>query len=160
MQKLDKSHYIHLRCHSEFSITDGIVKIEDYVKKAVEKNMPAIAISDLSNLFGAVKFYKKATKSGVKPLIGCELWLENEIKRDEPYRILTLCKNKEGYENLSQLLSKAYLENQYRERPEIKKSWLLTEFNKGLIVLSGATSGDIGQLVLQEKAVRPVLAGN
>jgi len=151
MQNLDKSHYIHLRCHSEFSITDGIVKIEDYVKQAVEKNMPALAISDLSNLFGAVKFYKKATKAGVKPLIGCELWLENEIKRDEPYRILTLCKNKEGYENLSQLLSKAYLENQYRERAEIKKSWLLTEFNKGLIVLSGATSGDIGQLVLQEK---------
>jgi DNA polymerase-3 subunit alpha len=151
MQNLDKSHYIHLRCHSEFSITDGIVKIEDYVKQAVDKNMPAVAITDLSNLFGAVKFYKKATEEGLKPLIGCELWLENEINRDEPYRILTLCKDKEGYENLSQLLSKAYLENQYRERAEIKKSWLLTEFNKGLIVLSGATSGDIGQLMLNEK---------
>jgi DNA polymerase-3 subunit alpha len=66
MQNLDKSNYIHLRCHSEFSITDGIVKIEDYVKQAVEKNMPAAAITDLSNLFGAVKFYKKATKAGVK----------------------------------------------------------------------------------------------
>jgi DNA polymerase-3 subunit alpha len=119
MQNLDKSHYIHLRCHSEFSIIDGIVKIEDYVKQAVDKKTPAAAVTDLSNLFGAVKFYKKAIESGLKPLIGCELWLENEIKRDEPYRILTLCKDKEGYENLSQLLSKAYLENQYRDRAEI-----------------------------------------
>ena len=151
MQKLDKSHYIHLRCHSEFSITDGIVKIGDYVKRAVDKNMPVIALTDLSNLFGAVKFYKKALEAGIKPLIGCDLWLENEIKRDEPYRILALCQTKEGYENLSKLISKAYLENQYRERAEIKKSWLLNEFNKDLIILSGATNGDVGQLILQEK---------
>ena len=151
MQKLDKSHYIHLRCHSEFSITDGIVKIGDYVDQAVGKNMPAIALTDLSNLFGAVKFFKKALQEGVKPIIGCDLWLENEVKRDEPYRILALCQTKEGYENLSKLLSKAYLENQYRERVEIKKSWLLNDFNKDLIILSGATSGDIGQLILQDK---------
>jgi len=151
MQKLDKSHYIHLRCHSEYSITDGIVKIGDYVDQAVEKNMPAIALTDLSNLFGAVKFYKKAVGVGIKPLIGCDLWLENEVKRNEPYRILALCQTKEGYENLSKLLSKAYLENQYRGRVEIKKFWLLNEFNKDLIILSGATSGDIGQLILQEK---------
>tara|TARA_B100000787_G_scaffold87025_1_gene64241 strand:+ start:681 stop:1667 length:987 start_codon:yes stop_codon:yes gene_type:complete len=151
MQKLDKSHYIHLRCHSEFSIKDGIVKISDYVDWAVNKNMPAIALTDLSNLFGAVKFFKKASQEGVKPIIGCDLWLENEAKRDEPYRILVLCQTKEGYENLSKLLSKAYLENQYRDRVEIKKSWLLNEFNKDLIILSGATSGDIGQLILQQK---------
>ena len=88
---------------------------------------------------------------GLNLLIGCDLWLENEIKRDEPYRILALCQNKEGYENLSKLISKAYLENQYRERAEIKKSWLLNEFNKDLIILSGATNGDVGQLILQEK---------
>ena len=151
MQKLDKSHYIHLRCHSEYSITDGIVKIGDYVEQAVDKNMPAIALTDLSNLFGAVKFYKKAVSVGIKPLIGCDLWIENEVKRNEPYRILALCQTKEGYENLSKLLSKAYLENQYRGRVEVKKSWLLNEFNKDLIILSGATSGDIGQLILQEK---------
>jgi len=151
MQKLDKSHYIHLRCHSEFSITDGIVKIGDYVEHAVGNNMPAIALTDLSNLFGAVKFFKKALKEGVKPIIGCDLWLENEVNRDEPYRILVLCQNKQGYENLSKLLSKAYLENQYRDRVEIKKSWLLNPFNKDLIILSGAASGDVGQLILQDK---------
>ena len=122
MQKLDKSHYIHLRCHSEFSIKDGIVKIADYVDHAVNNNMPAIALTDLSNLFGAVKFFKKAVQEGVKPIIGCDLWLENEVKRNEPYRILALCQTTEGYENLSKLLSKAYLENQYRDRVEIKKS--------------------------------------
>ena len=151
MQELDKSHYIHLRCHSEFSITDGIVKISDYVKNAVDNDMPAIALTDLNNLFGAVKFYKKAVEFGVKPIIGCDIWLENEINRDEPYRVLVLCKNKKGYENLSELISKAYLQNQYRDHAEIKKSWLLDEFNKDLIILSGATNGDIGQLVLQDK---------
>ncbi len=158
MQELDKSHYIHLRCHSEFSITDGIVKITDYVKKAVNKKMPAIALTDLSNLFGAVKFYKAASEEGIKPLIGCDLWLENEINRDEPYRVLALCKTKEGYTNLSQLLSKAFLENQYRERAEIKKSWLLDEFNNDLIILSGATSGDVGQLILQDKIEQAIEA--
>jgi DNA polymerase-3 subunit alpha len=158
MQELDKSHYIHLRCHSEFSITDGIVKITDYVKKAVNKKMPAIALTDLSNLFGAVKFYKAASEEGIKPLIGCDLWLENEVNRDEPYRVLALCKTKEGYTNLSQLLSKAFLENQYRERAEIKKSWLLDEFNNDLIILSGATSGDVGQLILQDKIEQAIEA--
>ena len=151
MQELDKSHYIHLRCHSEFSITDGIVKISDYVKNAVDNKMPAIALTDLNNLFGAVKFYKKAVEFGIKPIIGCDIWLENEVNRDEPYRVLALCKNKKGYENLSELISKAYLQNQYRDHAEIKKSWLLDEFNKDLIILSGATYGDIGQLILQDK---------
>ena len=113
MQKLDKSHYIHLRCHSEFSIKDGIVKIGDYVDRAVNNNMPAIALTDLSNLFGAVKFFKKASKESIKPIIGCDLWLENEVKRDEPYRILALCKTKEGYENLSKLLSKSISKLRY-----------------------------------------------
>ena len=160
MQELHKSDYIHLRCHSEFSITDGIVKITDYVKKAVNKKMPAIALTDLSNLFGAVKFYKTASEEGIKPLIGCDLWLENEVNRDEPYRVLALCKTKEGYINLSQLLSKAFLENQYRERAEVKKSWLLDEFNNDLIILSGATSGDVGQLILQDKIEQAIEALN
>ncbi len=151
MPQIDNIHYIHLRCHSEFSVTDGIVRISDYTEKAKKIGMPAVALTDLSNLFGAVKFFKKASQEGVKPIIGCDLWLENEAKRDEPYRILVLCQTKEGYENLSKLLSKAYLENQYRDRVEIKKSWLLNEFNKDLIILSGATSGDIGQLILQQK---------
>ena len=126
MSQIDNIHYIHLRCHSEFSISDGIVRIPEYTKKAKEIGMPALGLTDLSNTFGAVKFYKSALESGIKPIIGCDVWLENSVTRDQPYRLLILCQNKNGFLNLSELLSKAYLENQYRGRAELKKEW----FNK------------------------------
>ena len=85
MQK-KKSQFIHLRCHSEFSISDGIVRIPDYVKRASEYGMPAIAIADLNNCFAAVKFYKKALEAKIKPIFGADLWVENEFSPDEPYR--------------------------------------------------------------------------
>lgn len=151
MQDLDQPQFIHLRCHSEYSITDGIVRISDYVNYGSQIHMPALALTDLSNIFGAVKFYKAAIAKGIKPIIGCDVWIENESNRDQPYRSLLLCQSQTGYLNLTQLLSKAYLENQYRGRVEVKSSWLLNEFNQDLIVLSGATSGEIGQLILQGK---------
>ena len=151
MQELEKNEFIHLRCHSEYSITDGIVKIKDYVEKASEDGMHAIALTDLSNIFGAVKFYKAATSSKIKPIIGCDIWLENESNRDQPYRLLLLCQSQKGYLNLSKLLSKAYLENQYRNRAEVKTAWLLDEFNEDIIVLSGAVRGEVGQYILQDK---------
>ena len=141
--------FVHLRCHSEYSITDGIVRIDDYVEKAFEENMPALALTDLNNVFGLVKFYKKAREKGIKPILGADLWIENEINRDQPYRILVLCQNDKGYLALSEILTRAYLENQYRGRAEIKKSWLL-EKNEGLIILSGGVMGDVGQAILQE----------
>ena len=69
--------FVHLRCHSEFSIVDGIVRIDDYVAEANKDAMPALALTDLSNLFGAIKFYKAARGKGIKPIIGCDIWLEN-----------------------------------------------------------------------------------
>ena len=112
--------FVHLRCHSEYSITDGIVRIDDYVDKAFEENMPALALTDLNNVFGLVKFYKKAREKGIKPILGADLWIENEINRDQPYRILALCQNDKGYLALSEILTRAYLENQYRGRAEVK----------------------------------------
>ncbi len=144
--------FIHLRCHSEYSVTDGIVKIDEYLNQALATGMPAIGLTDLSNVFGAVKFYKKAIDKNIKPLIGCDVWLQNENNRNQPYRILIFCQSQEGYLNLSRLLSKSFLENQYKGRAEIKSSWLLDEFNKGLIVLSGAVQGEIGQLILNDKS--------
>ena len=158
MSQIDNIHYIHLRCHSEFSISDGIVRIPEYTKKAKEIGMPALGLTDLSNTFGAVKFYKSALESGIKPIIGCDVWLENLVTRDQPYRLLILCQNKNGFLNLSELLSKAYLENQYRGRAELKKEWFNKENTVGLLMLSGATSGEIGQLIIQGKLDQAHLA--
>ncbi len=141
--------FVHLRCHSEYSITDGIVRIDDYVNKAHEANIPVLALTDLNNVFGLVKFYKAAREKGIKAILGADLWIENEINRDQPYRILALCQNDKGYLSLSEILTRAYLENQYRGRAEVKKSWLL-EKNEGLIILSGGAMGDVGQAILQE----------
>src|SRR5450830_188387 len=141
--------FIHLRCHSEYSIVDGTVRIDDYVKHAQNDQMPALALTDLSNLFGAVKFYKAARGKGIKPLLGCDIWLENESKRDQPYRLLLLCQNHAGYLRLCELLTRAYLDNQYRGRAEIKRQWLFDAPTDGLIVLSGAMGGDIGHALLQ-----------
>ena len=145
--------FVHLRCHSEYSIVDGTVRIDDYVDHASKDQMPALALTDLNNLFGAIKFYKTARGAGLKPLIGCDLWLENPQNRDQAARVMLLCQSLEGYLKLCALLSRAYLENQHRGRPEIKREWLAEAGTEGLILLSGAMLGDVGQALLQANAV-------
>ena len=134
--------FVHLRCHSEYSIVDGIVRIDDYVAAANKDAMPALALTDLSNLFGAIKFYKAARAKGVKPIIGCDLWLENSKNRDQAFRVLLLVQNNAGYLKLCQLISRAYLENQHRGRAEIKQAWL--DDTEGLLLISGGAQSDIG----------------
>jgi DNA polymerase III subunit alpha len=149
MQDLgNKPSFIHLRCHSEYSIVDGIVRIDDYVAAAKQDGMPALALTDLSNLFGAIKFYKSARDKGIKPLIGCDIWLENSKNRDQAHRALLLVQSHAGYLLLCQLLSRAYLENQYRGRAELKPEWF-DAGTDGLIMLSGAAESDIGLAALQ-----------
>ena len=156
MQSNSESKFIHLRCHSEYSITDGIVRLGDYVSLAKELELESLAISDLSNIFAAVKFFKLATSNGIKPIIGADVYIENEDNRDQPSRLLLICQNKQGYLNLSKLLSKAYTENQYRDRPEIKFEWLCSDLNQGLICLSGFNFGAIGQNLLSQKKEKSV----
>jgi DNA polymerase III subunit alpha len=146
---MQQPSFIHLRCHSEYSIVDGTVRIDEYVARAASDSMPALALTDLSNLFGAVKFYKSARQSGIKAIIGCDLWLENALNRDQPSRILLLCQSHAGYLKLCQLLTEAYLHNQHRGRAEIKRAWLERTGTEGLILLSGAMAGDVGQAILQ-----------
>ncbi len=134
--------FVHLRCHSEYSIVDGIVRIDDYVGAASKDAMPALGLTDLSNLFGAIKFYKAARGRGIKPIIGCDIWLENTKNRDQAQRLLLLVQNKTGYRQLCGLLSRAYLENQYRGRAEVKLEWLHN--TEGLLLLSGSAQSDIG----------------
>jgi DNA polymerase-3 subunit alpha len=128
---------------------DGIVRIDDYVKHAADDRMPALALTDLNNLFGAIKFYKAARGKGVKPIIGCDIWLENPINREQPSRALLLCQSHAGYLLLCQLLSRAYLSNQYRGRAEFKREWFVECGTSGLLMLSGAMAGDVGQACVQ-----------
>jgi DNA polymerase III subunit alpha len=141
--------FVHLRLHSEFSITDGIVRIDEAVARAAADGMPALAITDLANVFGMIKFYKAARAAGVKPVIGCDVWITNESERDKPHRLLLLTQSRPGYLRLSELLTRAWLENQYRGRAELRKAWF-GEGTEGLIALSGAMHGDVAAALLQD----------
>ncbi|RJG06988.1 DNA polymerase III subunit alpha [Noviherbaspirillum cavernae] len=137
-------HFIHLRLHSEYSIVDGLVRIDDVIKAAAKDGQPALAITDLANLFGMVKFYKAARGKGMKPIAGCDVWISNDDDRDKPSRLLLLVKNRTGYLQLCELLSRAWLTNVYRGRAEIRADWLEGGAASELIALSGAQSGDVG----------------
>ncbi|MFZ9327798.1 MAG: PHP domain-containing protein, partial [Polynucleobacter sp.] len=104
--------FIHLRLHSEYSITDGVVRIDDAVETASADGMGALALTDLGNLFGLIKFYSAARSSGLKPIAGADVWVTNPQELDQPYRMLLLVQNNTGYLNLCELLSKASLNNQ------------------------------------------------
>ncbi|NTX31586.1 DNA polymerase III subunit alpha [Burkholderia pyrrocinia] len=136
--------FVHLRVHSEFSIADGIVRLDDIVKAAAADGQGALALTDLGNAFGLVRFYQEARGKGIKPIAGCDVWITNADDRDKPSRLLLLVKDKVGYLNLCELLSKAWLTNQYRGRAELDASWLDGELAQGLLALSGAQQGDIG----------------
>ncbi len=135
---------IHLRLHSEYSIADGLVRIDDLVKAAAADQQPALAVTDLANLFGMVKFYKAARGKGVQPIVGCDVWITNDDDRDKPSRLLLLVKNRDGYLQLCELLARAWLVNQHRGRAEIRIDWLEALAPGGLIALSGFALGDIG----------------
>ncbi len=145
---MNQPAFVHLRVHSEYSIQDGIVRIDDAVKRAVADAMPALGLTDLANVFGLVKFYQAARAAGVKPVLGCDAWLTNPSDRDKPFRVLLLAQNHAGYLGLCELLSRAYRSNQHRSRAEIAKPWFVEHGTEGLIALSGAHFGDVGHALL------------
>ena len=154
--------FIHLRLHSEYSITDGAVRIDDAIAAACNDAMGALALTDLGNLFGLIKFYSAARAGGVKPIAGADVWLSNEQEPDLPHRMLLLVQNHTGYLNLCQLLTKASLQNQVHGRAEVHPSWFVQAPEKhsgdskkvvqsladGLVALSGAHLGDVGSALL------------
>ena len=109
--------------------------------------MPAVALTDQSNLFAMVKFYKEAQAAGIKPLIGVDAWIREPGERAPPSRIVFLCQNLAGYRHLTQLVTRSYLEGQHRGAPMLERSWMSREALQGLIVLSGGFEGDIGQAI-------------
>ncbi|PKO83794.1 MAG: DNA polymerase III subunit alpha [Betaproteobacteria bacterium HGW-Betaproteobacteria-11] len=145
--------FVHLRLHSEYSISDGITRLDEVIARALEDGQPALALTDLANLFGMVKFYGAARARGIKPLIGCDVWVEpaGSAEREIPARLLLLVKNTVGYLRLCELLSAAYLAPRRHGRAEITREQLDAGDNSGLIALSGGPLGDVGQLLAAGK---------
>ncbi|VAX12585.1 DNA polymerase III alpha subunit [hydrothermal vent metagenome] len=143
--------FIHLRLHTEYSLVDGIVRVKPLMKTVAEAGMPAVAMTDQSNLFAMVKFYTAAMAAGVKPIIGVDVWLHNAQEPNQPDRLVLLCKDRVGYLNLSRLISRAYTEGQHLGRPMLQRDWL-TGSTDGLIALSAGREGDVGQALLTGNA--------
>ncbi len=142
--------FVHLRLHTEFSVVDGTNRIDEITAAAAADHQPALAISDLSNLFGTVKFYKAARSNGIKPLIAVDVWVQVPGKdaAAPPARLLLIAQNHRGYLNLSELLTRAWTRGAVRDQAIISLAWL-AELNEGLIALSGAQRGAIGQALVQ-----------
>ncbi len=143
------NQFIHLNLHTEFSLVDGIVRLKPLIKVLQDKQMPAIAITDQSNLYALVKMYQACLGAGIKPILGADLWLENAEEPTKPFRLLILCKNNDGYLNLKKLISQSYLKGQHLGQAMIHRNWL-DELSSDLIALLGKES-DLGQLLLQDK---------
>ncbi|RJQ51794.1 MAG: DNA polymerase III subunit alpha [Nitrospiraceae bacterium] len=144
------SEYVPLHLHTEYSLLDGAIKINDLIAKAIEYNLAAVAVTDHGNMFGAIEFYKKVSKAGLKPIIGCEVYIAPGSRFDKggtseasesSYHLILLCKDLNGYRNLSRLMSKAYLEGFYY-KPRIDKD-ILAQYSGGLIGLSSCLKGEI-----------------
>jgi DNA polymerase III subunit alpha len=141
--------FVHLRLHTEFSIVDSTCRIDDVVEAAAEDQQPALAITDLSNLFGAIKFYKAARSKGVQPILGAEIFLEGlGVDPLALSRVMVLVQSSQGYLNLSELLARAWTQNMVKNNAVIKLAWL-QELSEGLILLSGAQAGPVGQALMQ-----------
>ncbi|MCX7913371.1 MAG: DNA polymerase III subunit alpha [Thermodesulfovibrionales bacterium] len=151
MQRRD---FVHLHLHTEYSLLDGAIKIDELIEQASQYEMPALAITDHGNIFGAIKFYREAKKAGIKPIIGCEVYvapgsryektkvnLDKNLPEEASFHLVLLVKDVEGYKNLTTLLSKAYIEGFYY-KPRIDKE-ILRQYNIGLIALSACLKGEI-----------------
>jgi len=142
-----KDSFVHLHVHSEYSLEDGLIRINDLANKIAEDEMPAAALTEQGNLFSALKFYRAAHKAGVKPIIGVELRTNENDNYKESSKLVLLCQNYQGYKNLNSLITRSYQEGQYQGVAFVQKAWM-KDYTEGLIALSGAQQGDIGQALL------------
>ena len=138
--------FVHLHLHSEYSISDSLIRIKDLLRNSSEKEFPAIAITDANNLFSLVKFYKTAIKNGIKPIIGIEVDLKNENNHEKVSRVVLLCKNMKGFNNLSNLITDSYINLNEDNKFTITREQL-AERSEGLIALSGGINGELGNAI-------------
>ena len=153
--------FVHLHVHSEYSIVDSTVRIPALLEKCVSERMPAIALTDQNNMLGMVKFYRKAIAAGIKPVVGIDLRVANDDEPEHPFTLLLLVQDNAGYRNLSQLVTRCYLEGQIRGEPMANRAWLTADSCAGLIALSGGMQGDVGRALLKgdDAAARELLHG-
>jgi len=148
--------------HTEYSLSDGLIRIDELVERAVALGLPAVAVTDQSNLFAMVKLYKAARNRGVKPIIGAELCVSDDPASGQRRRLVALCQNDTGYRNLAGLLTRSYTDGQYQCLAHVHPQWLL-DGGEGLILLSGGVHGEIGQWLAHdtprnaERRLRPWL---
>ncbi len=141
--------FVHLNLHTEYSLVDGVVRIKPLMQAVKAAAMPAVAMTDSSNLFALVKFYGAALSAGIKPIIGVDVAVRQE-GQPEPGRLLLLCQNETGYRHLTELISNAYQHGQHSGRPMIDMKWLEAS-GQGLIALSGGLHGDIGRALVNQR---------
>ncbi|MCP3666153.1 MAG: DNA polymerase III subunit alpha [Gammaproteobacteria bacterium] len=140
--------FVHLRVHTEYSLVDGLVRVKPLVNQVALAGMPAVAVTDQTNLFSLVKFYKAAMAAGVKPIGGADVWVRDADDANNPFRMVLLVQDLAGYKNLTRLVSRSYREGQHLGRPMLELEWLDKESSAGLIVLSGGREGDVGRALL------------
>ena len=139
--------FVHLHVHSEYSLVDGVVRIPQLVERCREMYMPAVAVTDQSNVFSLAKFYKSARASGIKPIAGAELWVRGDSEILANYKLVLLCQNLDGYRNLGKLITDAYRCGQQGGQAAISEGWLNRDQVRGLIALSAGTAGDLAKLL-------------
>lgn len=142
--------FVHLRLHSEYSLVDGIVRVPALVEAVAAAGMPACAVTEQSNLFSLVKFYRAALGAGIKPIIGVDVWLCGDEILEQPTRLVLLCQSSTGFRSLSRLITRSYSEGQTRGIPMLRHDWLEGSV-EGLIALSAGIGGDVGQLLIADR---------
>ena len=142
--------FVHLHLHTEYSLVDGIVRIPALIEALVAAEMPACAVTEQSNLFSLVKFYRGAQNSGVKPIVGVDLWVCGDAGLEQPSRLVVLCQSEVGFRSLSRLITRSYSEGQVRGVPMVRHEWLDGNV-EGLIALSAGVAGDVGQMIIADR---------
>jgi DNA polymerase-3 subunit alpha len=142
------AEFVHLHLHSEYSMVDSTVRIPQLLERSKQQQMPAVALTDQNNLFGLVKFYRKAIAAGIKPIIGVDLRIANDDDAEHPFTLILLVQNNAGYRNLCELVTRSYVEGQVRGQPLARLEWLTKKSCDGLIALSGGRAGDVGRAIV------------
>ena len=145
-----KNNFIHLHLHSEYSISDSLIRVNDLINKVSDIEAPSVSITDHNNIFSLVKFYKSAIKKGVKPIIGIEIDLKDSENSNECFRVVLLCKNMIGFKNLSNLITNSYVNLDNDNKFIVLKSDLAKK-SDGLIALSGSIYGDLANSIKSGK---------